>query len=110
MCGLNNTDFNRRDFYHEIYDIVAKIPVGRVLTYGLLARLAGKPQYSRLAGQALAQIPADLSLPCHRIVNSQGRTAPHWPEQRRLLEEEGITFKANGCIDLHKYLWNLFQK
>ena len=110
MSGSNNTDFNRKEFYEEVYDIVAKIPVSRVLTYGLLARLAGKPQYSRLAGQALAQVPDDLSLPCHRVVNSQGRTAPHWTEQRRLLENEGITFKVNGCVDLHKNLWNLFKE
>lgn len=108
MCGLNNTGFNRQAFYNDIYDIVRKIPPGRVLTYGVIARLAGKPQYSRQVGRAMANAPSSLNLPFHRVVNSQGRTAPHWPEQQQLLENEKVTFKTNGCVDLKKHLWQLF--
>lgn len=108
MSGLNKSDFNRQNFYKDIQDIVRKIPAGRVLTYGLIARLAGKPQYSRFVGQALSRTPVSLNFPCHRVVNSEGRVAPHWPEQRALLEHEQISFKPNGCVDLKKYLWSLF--
>lgn len=102
---LLNTEFNRQDFYQEVYDIVKEIPAGRVLTYGLIARLAGKPQYPRLVGQALANVPSSLNLPCHRVVNSQGNTAPHWPEQQILLQEEGVEFKTNGAVNLKKHLF-----
>ena len=44
-------------------------------------------------------------LPCHRVVNIAGRTAPGWSRQRPLLEEEGVTFKPNGHVDMEKHLW-----
>lgn len=108
MCGLNKTKSVREDFQAEVFDIVKKIPAGQVLTYGQIARLAGKPQYSRLVGQILSHMPENHSLPCHRVVNSIGRLVPHWPIQRQLLEKEGVTFKSNGCVNLKKYLWQLF--
>ena len=43
---------------------------------------------------------APEGLPCHRVVNSQGRTAPGWTRQRELLEAEGVLFRANGRVDL----------
>lgn len=91
------------DFDAEIYDIVRQIPRGRVVTYGQLARLAQRPQWSRKAGRALAHAPAGL--PCHRVVNSCGRLAPAWPAQRDLLEKEGVVFRKNGCVDLSLHLW-----
>ena len=54
---------------------------------------------------AMFNVPKELNLPCHRVVNSQGRLAPNWAEQRGLLEKEGITFKKNGCVDLKKHIW-----
>jgi len=44
-------------------------------------------------------------LPCHRVVNKEGRTAPGWSRQRPLLEEEGVRFNANGHVDMSRYLW-----
>ena len=82
------------EFDAEIYDIVRQIPPGRVVTYGQLARRAGR---------ALANAPEGL--PCHRVVNSSGRLAPGWLAQRELLEHEGVTFRRNGCVDLSKHLW-----
>ena len=43
--------------------------------------------------------------PCHRVVNSAGRTAPGWARQRALLEQEGVQFKPNGCVDMKRYQW-----
>lgn len=93
------------DFDAEVRDIVAAIPRGRVATYGMIARLAGCPDHFRHVGRALAAAPEDI--PCHRVVNAAGRTAPGWPEQRTLLETEGVGFKANGCVDLAKWKWQL---
>ena len=47
-------------------------------------------------------------LPCHRVVNKEGRTAPGWSRQRPLLEAEGVQFKANGHVDMSRYLWEPF--
>lgn len=91
------------DFAEEVRSIVAQIPRGRVATYGGIARLAGMPGYARHVGHVLAEAPD--TLPCHRVVNAAGRTVPGWAEQRTLLENEGIRFKANGCVDLARCGW-----
>lgn len=95
----------RASFDKTVYEIVRAIPPGRVLTYGQIARLAGRPQCSRMVGQALHRVPENENIPCHRVVNSNGRTAPGWPDQPRLLESEGITLKKNGSVDLCIYHW-----
>lgn len=91
---------DKTSFGEEVYSVVASIPPGRVLTYGQIAYLIGKPQCSRMVGQAMHNAPEEQNLPCHRVVNSQGRLAPFWPEQRELLEKEGTVFKKNGCVDI----------
>lgn len=96
---------DKAQFYKDTYSIVKEIPVGKVLTYGEIARLTGNPQCSHMVGQAMFHAPAHLHLPCHRVVNSQGRLVPCWEEQRTMLENEGITFKPNGCVDMSKHLW-----
>lgn len=96
-------------FFQEVYAIVREIPSGRVLTYGQIASLAGQPQSARQVGQALFHAPTEKDLPCHRVVNSQGRLAPFWTEQRALLEKEGVTFKKNGCVDMRKHTWNVWE-
>ena len=93
---------DRKQFYQELYDIVRVIPPGRIATYGQIASLAGRPLCSRMVGQALHRAPASSLLPCHRVVNSQGRTAPEWPEQRILLENEGVAFRSNGHGDMRR--------
>ena len=92
-------------FQQEVYNVVSAIPQGRVVTYGQIAYLIGKPLCSRMVGQAIHNVPSELHLPCHRVVNSQGRLAPCWEEQRILLEEEGVKFKPNGCVDMKASQW-----
>lgn len=60
-------------FCNEVYSVVREIPAGSVTTYGDIAALLGMPQYSRMVGRALRQVPAGLNLPCHRVVNAIGR-------------------------------------
>ena len=79
------TRFNSEHFRQEVINIVSQIPRGRVLTYGQIARLAGYPLHARHVGNALHEL-SDEAIPCHRVVNSAGRLAPNWPEQRQLLE------------------------
>ena len=94
-------------FRNEVYSVVASIPSGRVLTYGQIAYLVGRPQCSRMVGQAMHNASEERNLPCHRVVNSQGRLAPFWPEQRELLEKEGVAFRKNGCVDLKACGWEI---
>lgn len=90
-------------FVEKVYQIVAQIPVGKVTTYGRIAVLAGYPKNSRYVGRALRFALEEL--PCHRVVNAQGKTVAGWLEQRRLLEKEGVVFKPNGAVDFRQSLW-----
>lgn len=93
-----------RRFQQAIYELVRAIPAGNVSTYGQLAVLAGRPRNARLVGQILSRCPKDV--PAHRVVNHAGRTVPGWEEQRTRLQQEGITFRPNGMVDLTRHRWN----
>ena len=90
---------------YEILEAVAEIPVGKVASYGQIARLIGRDKNSRLVGRVLSMAEFYGSYPCHRVVNHARRTAPHWREQRELLEAEGVEFKENGCVDMKRFQW-----
>ena len=94
-----------RAFGEDVLNIVSQIPCGKVTTYGHIAALAGWPSHARMVGRTLRYTPGAEKLPCHRVVNIAGRTAPGWSRQRALLEEEGVTFKANGHVDMGRHLW-----
>lgn len=96
-------------FFSEVYDVVSQIPAGKVTTYGMVARLVGFPNHSRLVARALASLPDDHDLPCWRVVNAQGRTAPNWPDQQRLLEAEGVRFRRPGYVRLDSAGWDPFE-
>ena len=83
---------------------------GCVVTYGQIASLVGRSQCSRMVGQAMHNVPEELHLPCHRVVNSRGRLVPGWTEQRVLLENEGVRFKANGFVDMKKSQWEFMKE
>lgn len=99
----------REGFFTRVYQIVKEIPRGRVATYGQIALILGKPQCSRRVGQALYYAPDNENLPCHRVVNSKGRLAPHWAEQKDLLLREEIVFKNSDYMDLRKHRWQIFE-
>ena len=86
-----------RAFRDAVLNIVSQIPRGRAL--------AGWPSHSRMVGRTLRYTPGAESLPCHRVVNKEGRTAPGWSRQRPLLEAEGVRFKPNGHVDMSRHLW-----
>lgn len=93
-------------FAKDVREIVTAIPEGKVLTYGDVAALAGKPSNSRQVGKILGAIGMDSEVPCHRVVNFQGRTAPHWPTQTALLREEGVIFQPSGLVNLAICRWH----
>jgi methylated-DNA-protein-cysteine methyltransferase related protein len=94
--------------YRRIYAVIARVPRGRVATYGQIAALAGLPGRARQVGYALHALPDDAPLPWHRIVNARGTSSlpgVAGDEQRRRLARERIVIGANGCIDLARYGW-----
>jgi methylated-DNA-protein-cysteine methyltransferase-like protein len=97
------------NFARRVLEIVARIPEGKVTTYGAIARALGNPRGARMVVWALWSGPSGLQLPYHRVVNSKGQLAP--PHifgegiQRQLLETEGISFRKEGSVELEKHLW-----
>ncbi len=93
--------------WDEVYEIVRSIPPGKVMNYGQIAALCGRPLTPRAVGWAMHDCPADV--PWHRVVNAAGRcstddVAGNRPgTQRALLEAEGVQFSAAGSIDMTRY-------
>ncbi len=97
-------------FYRRIYRVVRHIPRGRVATYGVVARLAGRPGAARTVGWALSALDDDTDVPWWRVINAAGRislsSANHSDVvQRALLLREGVKFAAGGAISLAAYGW-----
>lgn len=97
--------------FEKIYEIVKKIPYGKVATYGQIADLAGNKKWSRAVGYALHANPEPDNIPCFRVVNRFGRLAPAFAfggidVQAKLLRKEGIEVRDDNTVDLDKYLWD----
>ena len=102
-------------FFENVYEAVQLIPRGKVATYGQIARMIGAPRSSRAVGYALHANPRPGVIPCHRVVNREGRLAPAFafggPEiQARLLENEGVEVGKDFVVDLGKYLWQTSEQ
>ncbi len=94
-------------FFQRVYDVIAQVPSGRVVTYGQIARHLGRPQGARAVGWAMQQCREGL--PWFRVVNASGRPSLRGGGealQRSLLEEEGVVFGPSGAIDLSVYGWD----
>lgn len=99
------------DFAERVYIVVARIPKGRVTTFGRIARALGSPRSARMVGWALARSPSALDLPAQRVVNRQGVLTGalhfgHPDAMRDLLLEEGVTFIDEITVDLGAHLWD----
>lgn len=94
---------NKNNFFDQVYEVVRKIPRGRVMTYGQIADILGTKD-ARKVGWALHANP-NKSTPCHRVVNKDGRLAPGYAfggpnEQKARLLEEGVVFIDENHVDL----------
>ena len=92
-----------------IYQALAQVPSGKVVTYGYLAELAGLGKAARFVGTTMRNLPKGTQLPWHRVINSQGKISlpenhPGRAVQESLLIEEGVVF-IRGKVDLKKFLW-----
>ena len=93
-----NDDFGLKS--KDVYDLLAKIPSGKVVSYGDIAKALGHPKSSRAIGRILAHNPNPIIVPCHRVVKSNGKIGGFaYGEKKKmdLLEKEGIKVK-NGLV------------
>jgi methylated-DNA-protein-cysteine methyltransferase-like protein len=100
---------DRSHFFERVWDVVARIPYGKVTTYGHIAEHLGLRSAARTVGWALNSA-AGSGLPAHRVVNRFGALSgrrhfegPFVMEER--LRSEGVTFTDDGCVNLEKHLW-----
>jgi methylated-DNA-protein-cysteine methyltransferase-like protein len=104
---INLQELPKSFFQQRVLEIVRAIPSGQVLTYGQVAALADTPRAARQVGRILYFY--GQSVPWQRVINVYGGLSTYkvgsgeW--QRALLEAEGVSFKADGTIDLKQYLW-----
>jgi methylated-DNA-protein-cysteine methyltransferase-like protein len=90
--------------------VLKKIPRGKVVSYGLVAAMAGNPRAARQVVRTLNTSSEKEKLPWHRVINSQGKIAlkrgQGFELQKSLLEKEGVKVTPGGQINLAKYLWS----
>ena len=95
--------------YEKIYHVVRQIPVGKVATYGQIAKIIDRCT-ARMVGYAMAALPSNVDVPWQRVINHRGEISRRSRgdgclRQRKLLEEERIGFDPKGRVDLKKVLW-----
>ena len=103
------------EFSDKVFAIVRRIPTGKVATYGLVAKLMGRPQSGRYVGFALRSNPSPTAdggeVPCHRVVFKDGSLCTGFAfggldVQKSLLESEGVAFADDTHVDLSTCLWD----
>lgn len=113
MCaGSDSNKRSRGGFFEKVYDVVRKIPEGKVATYGQLAAMIGEPRKAKIVGWALHSNPYKGEVPCHRVVNRHGNLSGSFAFggsdiQRQLLEKEGVEFDSEGKVVLERFLWKI---
>jgi len=100
------------DFYQSVFEVVRQIPVGRVTSYGAIARYLGTAGSSRMVGWAMnLSHHQEVYVPTHRVVNRNGLLtgkihfgSPY--EMQELLENEGITVENDCVIEFNRLFWD----
>jgi methylated-DNA-protein-cysteine methyltransferase related protein len=101
-------DVNSRGYRERVFEIVRRIPSGRVMTYGQLAEILGEGYTARTIGFVMHS--ADQTVPWQRVINAQGacstgRVIVPPDLQQRMLVSEGVVFNEKGRCDLLRYRW-----
>uniref|UniRef100_A9A8M1 Methylated-DNA--protein-cysteine methyltransferase n=1 Tax=Methanococcus maripaludis (strain C6 / ATCC BAA-1332) TaxID=444158 RepID=A9A8M1_METM6 len=96
-----------KTFNEQCYDLLMQIPKGKVTTYKLIAEALNTKAY-RAVGNAMKNNPNVLTVPCHRVVNSNGYVGGYVngvEKKIEFLKNEGIDISDNKIINLHGYLF-----
>lgn len=101
-------------YYDDVYTTVARIPAGKVSTYGRVAQMTAVPRGARGVGYALHALTPEQAqhIPWWRVINAAGRISNEYNAelQRTLLRAEGIIFDERGYVDLQRFLWEGMQE
>ncbi|WP_230198382.1 MGMT family protein [Luminiphilus syltensis] len=118
-CELHCCEIHRYEMAHNtmarcmstlldptrVHTVVARIPEGRVASYGQIAELAGYPRRARWIGKVLSAIPSDSALPWHRVIASSGQiTCPRAQDAAQRLKAEGVSVSKRR-VSLTRYRW-----
>ena len=110
MIDLDNKKTIKNE---DVYDLLRKIPAGKVTTYGDLAKALGNPSASRIIGSIIGKNPNPIQVPCHRVIMSDGKLGGYaygTAKKKELLEKEGLSF-TNGIVsDFKKVRVYIFSK
>ncbi|MEI6478128.1 MAG: MGMT family protein [bacterium] len=100
--------------YDSFQKLILRIPAGRVMSYGQVAKMAGLPRGARMVGWSLRTLPPNTNIPWHRVVNRLGRLSIVHPylgaeQQAALLRKEGVEVaEVDGCLTLINPPWHTF--
>ncbi len=94
--------------FQRIYEVVKRIPKGKVATYGQVALVAGNPRWARVVGYALHVNPDPETIPCYRVVDRDGRVSPAFVfggqnVQIELLKNDGVKFIDETHVDIKNF-------
>ena len=103
---MHGTESDETVTDQAVYDLLMKIPPGSVSTYGDIARALGNPNASRIVGRILGRNPNPISVPCHRVIMSDGRLGGYSnpnASKQLLLEKEGVHFVRGAVRNFQKH-------
>src|SRR2546428_13644144 len=101
------------DYRERVFQIVRRIPRGRVMTYGQIALILGEGYTPRTVGFVMHS--CGDKVPWHRVINAQGACSTGGiilpaDKQQRMLERERVKFDEHGRCDLNRYLWTQYEE
>lgn len=96
-----------KSFYEQVYDVVEKIPYGKVTTFGQIARMIGRPKMARFVGYA-SNNQKSWHLPWHRVVFKDGSLCgePFFNQQYQALKSEGVKFTRDRHVKIEEFMWH----
>ncbi len=103
--------FSSDELARQILEVIARIPYGKVASYGQVAKMAGLPKHARLVGYVLKNLDDDVKIPWFRVINSQGKISLSKLNekgeniQKLKLLDEGIDI-LNDKVNMKVYAWN----
>lgn len=104
-------DLENINFFEKVYEVVKKIPYGRVTSYGAIAKFLGAARSARMVGWAMNASHAMEDVPAHRVVNRKGLLTGKFHFDgtnlmQQLLENEGVKVVDNQIVDFERIFWN----
>ena len=106
MSTTTTITMHERRFFERIYQIVERVPLGQVSTYGDIALIVGGGCDARLVGLALGDLGSRATrVPWQRIINRTGGISTQGSNQRELLVAEGVEFDDKGRVPMDRLRW-----